>query len=411
MSSSASQKSSDDEARYDSENSISIFASGNEPLISAPKNTTTKRIFVAATRQNQGKTTTSLGLFGGMKKFSPHVGYIKPIGQRFVQIEGQKIDEDSVLFDSVYDLDVPIGAISPVAIDGRMTRWYLDNPGRKLEHLIDLICRAFDRAAFNKDYIIIEGSGHAGVGSVFDLSNAAIARILGAKAIIVSEGGIGSPVDEIAMNKALFDQFGVEVIGAIINKVLPEKLDLIREYAGKGLERLGIPLLGCLPLRKRLQAPTFSQVVKEINGRWLNGAEHGMTERILRVVIGAMTAKGVVDYIQPGVLIITPGDREDVLFSAIASANISKKQVVSGIILTRNILPHPKLMDLISMTEIPVVICSEESYTVASKINNMTVKTQPTDEDKIPIIQEIVAEHTDMERIRDAFTEGKPNRK
>ncbi|MET3872997.1 phosphotransacetylase family protein [Puniceicoccus vermicola] len=411
MSSSASQKSSDDEARYDSENSISIFSSGNEPLISAPKNTTTKRIFVAATRQNQGKTTTSLGLFGGMKKFSPHVGYIKPIGQRFVQIEGQKIDEDSVLFDSVYDLDVPIGAISPVAIDGRMTRWYLDNPGRKLEHLIDLICRAFDRAAFNKDYIIIEGSGHAGVGSVFDLSNAAIARILGAKAIIVSEGGIGSPVDEIAMNKALFDQFGVEVIGAIINKVLPEKLDLIREYAGKGLERLGIPLLGCLPLRKRLQAPTFSQVVKEINGRWLNGAEHGMTERILRVVIGAMTAKGVVDYIQPGVLIITPGDREDVLFSAIASANISKKQVVSGIILTRNILPHPKLMDLISMTEIPVVICSEESYTVASKINNMTVKTQPTDEDKIPIIQEIVAEHTDMERIRDAFTEGKPNRK
>ena len=402
MSSSASQKSTDggDESRYDSL---------NEPLISAPKNTTTKRIFVAATRQNQGKTTTSLGLFSGMKKFSPNVGYIKPIGQRFVQVEGQKIDEDSVLFDSVYDLDVPIGAISPVAIDGKMTRWYLDNPGRKLEHLIDLTCRAFDRAAFNKDYIIIEGSGHAGVGSVFDLSNAAIAKVLGAKAIIVSEGGIGSPIDEIAMNKALFDQFGVEVIGAILNKVLPEKLDLIRDYAGKGLARLGIPLLGTLPLRKRLQAPTFAQVVKEINGRWLNGAEHGRKERILRVVIGAMTAKGVVDYIQPGVLIITPGDREDVLFSAIASANISKKQVVSGIVLTRNILPHPKLMELIGMTDIPVVICSEESYTVASKINNMTVKTQPTDQDKIPIIQEIVAEHTDMERIRDAFTEGMPD--
>lgn len=395
---------------YESSHSISIFAGQDEPLIDAPLNSTTKRIFVAATRQNQGKTTTSLGLFGGMKRFSPNVGYIKPVGQRFVQIEGQKIDEDSVLFDSVYNLDVPIGAISPVAIDGRMTRWYLDNPGRKLQHLIDLICRAFDRAAFNKDYIIIEGSGHAGVGSVFDLSNAAIAKILGAKAIIVSEGGIGSPVDEIAMNKALFDQFGVEVIGAILNKVLPEKLDLIRDYAGRGLERLGIPLLGTLPLRKRLQAPTFSQVVKEINGRWLNGAEHGMKERILRVIIGAMTAKGVVDYIQPGVLIITPGDREDVLFSAIASANISKKQVVSGIVLTRNILPHPKLMDLISMTEIPVVICSDESYTVASRINNMTVKTQPTDEDKIPIIQKIVAEHTDLERIRDAFSEGNPRK-
>jgi len=404
----ASQKSSHgDDSQYDSSHSISIFANGNEPLIDAPLNSSTKRIFVAATRQNQGKTTTSLGLFGGMKRFSSSVGYIKPVGQRFVQIDGQKIDEDSVLFDSVYNLDAPIGATSPVAVDGRMTRWYLDDPGKKLRHLKDLICRAFDRAAFNKDYIIIEGSGHAGVGSVFDLSNAAIAKMLGAKAIIVSEGGIGSPVDEIAMNKALFDQFGVEVIGAILNKVLPEKLDLIKDYAAKGLGRLGIPLLGAIPLRKRLQAPTFSQVVKEINGRWLNGAEHGRTERILRVVIGAMTAKGVVDYIQPGVLIITPGDREDVLFSCIASANISKKKVVSGIVLTRNILPHPKLMDLISMTDIPVVICSDESYTVASRINNMTVKTQPTDEDKIPIIQEIVAEHTDLERIRDAFAEGK----
>jgi len=405
----ASQRSTPDgeEARYDSPHSMSIFAGPSEPLISSPLNSTTKRIFVAATRQNQGKTTTSLGLFGAMRNYSSRVGYIKPIGQRFVQVDGQKIDEDSVLFDSVYNLDAPIGSASPVAIDGKMTRWYLDHPGRKLEHLIDLICRAFDRAAFERDYIIIEGSGHAGVGSVFDLCNAAIAKILGAKAIIVSEGGIGAPVDEIAMNKALFDQFGVEVIGAILNKVLPEKLDVIREYAGKGLERLGIPLLGALPLRKRLQAPTFSQVVKEINGRWLNGAEYGKKERILRVVIGAMTAKGVVDYIQPGVLIITPGDREDVLFSAIASANISRKQVVSGIILTRNILPHPKLMDLIGMTEIPVVICSEDSYTVASKINNMTVKTQPTDKDKIPIIQEIVAEHTDMDRIRNAFSEGR----
>ena len=339
----ASQRANADgeEARYDSPHSMSIFAGPSEPLISSPLNSTTKRIFVAATRQNQGKTTTSLGLFGAMRNYSSRVGYIKPIGQRFVQVDGQKIDEDSVLFDSVYNLEAPIGSASPVAIDGKMTRWYLDHPGRKLEHLIDLICRAFDRAAFERDYIIIEGSGHAGVGSVFDLSNAAIAKILGAKAIIVSEGGIGAPVDEIAMNKAVFDRFGVEVIGAILNKVLPEKLDVISEYAGKGLERLGIPLLGALPLRKRLQAPTFSQVVREINGRWLNGAEYGKKERILRVVIGAMTAKGVVDYIQPGVLIITPGDREDVLFSAIASANISRKQVVSGIVLTRNILPHP----------------------------------------------------------------------
>lgn len=383
--------------------SRSPYAEEGEEILEGPRNSTTKRIFVAATRQNQGKTTTCLGLYGAMRRLSQSVGFIKPIGQRFVEVDGQKIDEDSLLLDSVYDLAAPIGSTSPVAIDSTFTRRYLKNPDGQRQILVDQICRGFDRAAFHKDYIIIEGSGHAGVGSVFDLSNAAVAKLLGAKAIIVSEGGIGQPVDEIVVNKSLFDKFEVEIIGAILNKVVPEKMDLVREYAGIGLERHGIPLLGVLPLRKRLQAPSFGQIVSEIGGRWLNGRDRGRRERILRVVIGAMTAKGVVDYLQPGVLIITPGDREDILFSAIASAGISGQKVVSGIVLTRNILPHPKLMELITQTDIPVVISHEESFTVATAINNLTVKTQPDDTDKIPIIRELVEENIDLKTIQAAF--------
>jgi BioD-like phosphotransacetylase family protein len=63
-------------------------------------NTTTPRVFIAATRQNDGKTTTSLGLIAALQKHFPRIGYIKPVGQRFVEIEEQKIDEDSVLMDS-----------------------------------------------------------------------------------------------------------------------------------------------------------------------------------------------------------------------------------------------------------------------------------------------------------------------
>lgn len=383
--------------------SRSPYAEDGAEILERPRNTSTRRIFVAATRQNQGKTTTCLGLYGAMRRFSNSVGFIKPVGQRFVEVDGQKIDEDSVLLDSVFDLAAPIGSMSPVAIDSSFTRRYLKNPEGQRRLLADQICRGFDRAAFHKDYIIIEGSGHAGVGSVFDLSNAAVAKLLGAKAIIVSEGGIGQPVDEIVVNKALFDKFEVEIIGAILNKVLPEKIDLVREYAGRGLARHGIPLLGVLPLHKRLQAPSFGQIVSQIGGRWLNGRQRGRRERILRVVIGAMTAKGVVDYLQPGVLLITPGDREDILFSAIASAGISGQKVVSGIVLTRNILPHPKLMELIAQTDIPVVISHEESFTVASAINNLTVKTQPDDTDKIPIIREMVEENVDIDSIRAAF--------
>ena len=188
-------------------------------LLTTPKNSTTKRIFIAATRMDDGKTTTSLALFAALRSYTPNVGFIKPVGQRFVEVEGHQIDEDSVLLDKIFDVKVPIKAMSPIAIHPTFTRDFLDDPTKNHKVVVDQMCRAFDRAAFEKEYVIIEGTGHAGVGSVFNLSNADVARHLKAKVIIVARGGIGRPIDEIALNQALFAQAGVEVIGAIINKV------------------------------------------------------------------------------------------------------------------------------------------------------------------------------------------------
>lgn len=372
-------------------------------LLSAPRNTTTKRIFIAATRMNDGKTTTSLALFSALRSFTPRVGFIKPVGQRFVEVRGHQIDEDSVLLDKIFNVEVPIEAMSPIAVHANFTREFLENPNKNHAAIIDKMCRAFDRAAFQKDYIIIEGTGHAGVGSVFNLSNADVAKRLKAKVIIVAGGGIGRPVDEIAMNKALFDQAGVDVIGAIINKVRPDKIETVEKYTRLALERMGIPLLGCIPVEKILTAPNLNQIVDEIGGRWLNGRDIGGSDRVNNVIIGAMAAKGIVELLNPGSLIITPGDREDIILAAIAAEGIAGEKVVSGIILTRKVLPHPKLMDMIAQTHIPVVICSEDSYVVASKINNMTVKTQPGDADKIPVIKSLIMDNIDLDVIRNAF--------
>lgn len=376
---------------------------GPDPLLTRPRNRTTKRIFVAATRMNEGKTTSCLGLFAALRSRSPNVGFIKPVGQRFINVEGHTIDEDSFLLDSIFNVRVPIDAMSPIAIDSQFTRDYLRDPDAHYPVLVDRLCRAFDRAAYEKEFIIIEGSGHAGVGSVFDLSNAQTARLLGAKVIIVSQGGIGRPVDEIALNKALFEKHGVEVIGAIINKVVPSKMEEIRPSVKVGLERYGVPLLGMIPLQQALTAPNLSQIVEEIRGTWLNGRESGPTNRIQKVVIGAMTAKGLMDFLQPGVLVITPGDREDIIMSAIASAGYGANQRVSGIILTRNIMPPENLVALLKQTDIPVILSDKESFTVASRINTMTVKTQPTDSDKIPVIKKLIQEHIQIGKIIDAF--------
>ena len=377
------------------------------PLLSRPTNTQTKRLFVAATRMNDGKTTTCLGLFAALQAQFPRVGFIKPVGQRYINIDGHQVDEDSYLLDVIYHVRVPIESMSPVTIDSTLTRRYLKAPAAMLPALEDKICRAFDRVSWEKDFTLIEGTGHAGVGSVFDLSNARVAKLLDAKVLLVSPGGIGRPIDEIALNKALFDKAGVEVIGVILNKVEPDKLPQIAEYAGIGLARLGVPLLGVLPVRQMLVTPSISQIAEEIGGKWLNGRPADSTahraNRANRVIVGAMTATGIVDYLQPGVVIITPGDRDDIILAAVSSARLSGEKTIAGLVLSDDILPHPKLMDLLEQTEIPVIAARQECYDVSSRIHGMTVKTQPQDTDKFPVIKRLIMEHVDMKRLVEAF--------
>src|SRR5437773_9538869 len=231
-------------------------------------NTETPRVFIAATRQNDGKTTASLGLLAAMQKFYPRIGYIKPVGQRFVEIEEQKIDEDTVLMDTVYDLDCPLSDMSPIAVEPDFTRKYLQSSNR--DALVKKIGKAFDRVAWERDFVLCEGSGHAGVGSVFDLSNAQVAKILGAKVVIVTQGGIGKPIDEVSLNHALFAKEGVEIIGVILNKVVGEKMDYITEIARRGFRRKGLELLGVIPHQRILSSPTLELIRDELKAELLN---------------------------------------------------------------------------------------------------------------------------------------------
>src|SRR4029453_15469822 len=95
-------------------------------------NAVTPRVFIAATRMNDGKTTTSLGLLSALQKCYPRIGYIKPAGQRFVEIEGQKRDKDTVLMDRVYKLNFPPVDMSPIAVEPDFTRKYLESSNNEV---------------------------------------------------------------------------------------------------------------------------------------------------------------------------------------------------------------------------------------------------------------------------------------
>jgi len=382
----------------------SLFAEANDKeILKEPRNTSTKRIFIAATRMNDGKTTTSLGLYSALNQSNKKIGFIKPVGQRFVDVGGEKIDEDCLLLDETFDVATPMQAMSPIVVDKDFTKNYLDNPKDTHPYLINNLCRAFDRAAYQKDYIIIEGTGHAGVGSVFNLSNAEVAKTLDAKAIIIASGGIGRPIDEIALNQALFAKAGVDIIGVIINKVEPDKMDFIKHYCGIALKRMNLNLLGCLPVSEQLSMPSLSQVFLEIKGQWLNEINNAESKKIKNVIIGAKASHGIISEIQKGTLIITPSDREDIIESLIEYNQQAEKQELAGVILTNGISPKATLLEKIRSSKIPFIISGEDSFAVTTRINKMTIKTQPKDCDKISIIKEISKNNLKLKEIEKAF--------
>jgi len=362
-------------------------------------NTTTPRVFIAATRQNDGKTTASLGLIAALQKHFPRIGYIKPVGQRFVQVEEQKIDEDSVLMDSVYQLNCPLVDMSPIAVEPAFTRKYLQSANN--EALVKKIQDSFDRVAWEKDFVLCEGSGHAGVGSVFDLSNAQVARLLGCKVIIVSQGGIGKPIDEVSLNQALFEKEGVEIIGVIINKVHEEKIPEITRFVRSGLKRKGLDLLGVLPLEPSLAHPTVDLIREELHAELLNRPP-SLDVVVEDVVVGAMGVQNAMQFFKRGVLLITPGDREDILLAAGATTDLGDEKM-AGIVLTGGLRPGDSVLKALQALPVPVLLAKADSYQVASRVHNLTVKTRPTDARKIALIRDIVARHVNVKRIIDSL--------
>ncbi len=363
-------------------------------------NTETPRVFIAATRQNDGKTTTSLGLLSALQKFYPRIGYIKPVGQRFVEIEEQKIDEDTVLMDHVYRLDCPLVDMSPIAVEPDFTRKYLQSSNN--EALVKKIQKAFDRVAWEKDFVLCEGSGHAGVGSVFDLSNATVAKILHAKVIIVSQGGIGKPIDEVSLNQALFQKEGVEIIGVILNKVTPEKIEYVSEFARRGLKRKGLDLLGVIPHQSILSSPTVDLIRDELDAEMLNPSRQ-LLNLVDDVVVGAMGVQNAMTYFKHGVLLITPGDREDIVLAAASAICNGGTPCLAGMVLTGNLRPGSSIMKIIQGLPFPVLLAKDDIYQVASKVHDVTIKTRPDDTEKISIIRDLIADHVDVNKILKAL--------
>jgi BioD-like phosphotransacetylase family protein len=361
-------------------------------------------LYVSATKQDTGKTTLVIGLMQTLRDLGHDLGYMKPIGQRYVRYRGMNIDEDAVLARHAFDLKDHPADMSPITIERGFTEQYIFH--RDPQPLEWRIMEAFDRLRKAHDLLAIEGTGHAGVGSCFDLSNARVAELLGAGVIIVTEGGIGRAIDEVALSLHLFRKHNVPVLGVILNKVWPEKLTKVHLAVTEGLAHLGTRLLGAVPYRSQLVYPRMEQIAAELRGQILCG-EEGVGNVVEHTVVAAMSPQNVCAYLRPNSLVITPGDRLDnILISAITCPMLpGASGPIAGLVLTGGFEPPASVRSLLAACGIPVVLCKEDTYTVAVCVQDLRFKIRPQDTDKIEAAKILVHESIDIPSLLNTLAE------
>lgn len=238
-------------------------------------------IFVAATKQHVGKTTTSLALMSGLQKVFPKVGFIKPVGQQHVTVysptldEDIRVDKDIVLLKEQFHLDhIDYRHMSPVIIPRGYTKKYIAGEISHEEQL-EQIENAFGEVSRASDVVLIEGTGHCAVGSIVNVNNAQVASMLGASMVLIANGGLGSAFDELELNRVLCEKHNVPIAGVVINKVIPDKYEQTKHYMSKALQDTwGIPLLGCIPDRPFLGCPALADLEKLFHTELVCGHIH-----------------------------------------------------------------------------------------------------------------------------------------
>ncbi len=365
-----------------------------------------KPLFIAATGRDIGKTSISLGLIHLLSKKMERIAFIKPVAQRYVQISEDKIGDDALLIKETFGLEYDVKDMSPLIIEKGFTEKYIN--GQTGRGFVKKIRRAYENLAKESDLVIIEGTGHAGVGSIIKSSNADVAKLLGANVLLLCGGGIGRSIDEIALNKTFFEQKGCKVIGVIVNKILEQKYDKVSPFLKRYLKTAGIPLFALLPYRSLLSNPPLWLIAQQTKANILSGKEY-LEKNIEKIIVGTMEPETMLELlrdIRQQTLLITSSDRIDLLLAVFTTyfKNIGNAHNLSGVLLSGKQKLPQSISDILASVNIPVLMVDEDIYSLASQIYSLRTKINSQDNKKITALKKLAEDYIDIESLYKILT-------
>ncbi len=363
-----------------------------------------KTIFIATTEPYSGKSVVALGVMNMLLGKARKVAYFKPIINE--DTPGKK-DNDIETISSFFNLPLAYQDSFAFTRSEILKQMEREDKGEMIETIINKVKQLEE----SHDFTVIEGSDFQGEGTAFEFeANVTIANNLSAPVILVLSGQNKSTSQIISSVQTVLQNFrshDVQVLAVVVNKVASKMADEIREALAGQLG--GDTQLAVIPQNKNLQSPTMKEIHELLGGRLIFG-EDLLTNQVDNFITGAMHLPNFLNHISENVLIVTPGDRGDIIIGAM-QANLSVNYPkVAGLVLTGGIEPDAPIVRLIegSKTLVPIVAVNAGTFRTTTQLGSIHSRISADNPKKIQLAIIVFEKYIDMNLLEQKIITYKP---
>jgi phosphate acetyltransferase len=340
----------------------------------------TNAIYLTTTEPFSGKSIIALGLMNLLASKTEKLAYLKPI------VSGGLKDKDRRL-ELIKEHFKLAQSYEEMFVFSRKKAIKEINSGNE-SFLIDSVIDRFKKLQEKADFTVVEGTDFLDVNTNVEFDgNISIAKNLGIPAAIILNGAKRSVPEIVDLAQATTNGFlnrGVQVLFLVANKVTPGQEKEITDRLVAVLPKE--ILVTSIPMRDELSNPTMEEIRDSLGAKVLFG-ENLLSNRVSKSIVGAMQLRNFLDRLEPNTLVVTPGDRADLILGAF-QANVSRNfGKIAGMVLTGGILPEAPIIKLLDGLEtvLPVLQVGEGTFNVVTRVNEIRARISPDDKEKIAL--------------------------
>ncbi len=338
--------------------------------------------FVAATQPNVGLTSVSLGLLRALQRRGLKVAFVKPITKSTPDTEPSVLFARNICKVTNTPDPLPMSLVTQYITSGKTDEL--------LEEIVSLTMSATEGA----DVLVVEGMQADPSRTFVPRLSGDIARSLQADVVLVASGADAEGLVQTNYLIAQVRQAGRQVVGVIFNRA---EADFDQAAVAEQLD--GVPIWGVIENNPALSAPRTIDIARHLGAEVMIEGQIA-TRRVRDTVLAARSVTEVIARLTPGALVISAGDRDDVILAvALAESNGIE---LAGLVLTHHSFISPRIERFGSRafhSGLPVLRTDGDSYETAARISRLPMAVPQDDLSRMDTVIDSMAEQLNGDAI------------